>query len=93
MTKRIVTAALCICLALCTAVALAVSGTGGEGLITKSYVDGTYTQDVLAQADARIQEAQGALYQQALSELEEKHSAYLAQAGQGPITRPFPISG
>ena len=71
MTKRIVAAALCICLALCTAVALAVSGTGGEGLITKSYVDGTYTQDVLAQADARIQEAQGALYQQALSELEE----------------------
>ena len=81
MTKRIVAAALCICLALCTAVALAVSGTGGEGLITKSYVDGTYTQDVLAQADARIQEAQGALYQQALSGLEEKHSAYLAQAG------------
>ena len=81
MTRRLIAATICLAILLCTAVAIAAGGTGGDGLISKSYLDGTYTADVLSQAEEQIQESHDALYQTAASQLEQKNASYLMQAG------------
>ena len=81
MTKRLIAAVLCTGILLCAAVAIAAGGASGDGLISRSYIDGTYTQQVLAGAEERIALSHDALYQTMQAELEAKHNAYLGQAG------------
>ena len=70
---------------LCASVALAVGGGADDPLVSKSYVDGTYTAQAVAQAAERATERYDSLYAEAEKGLKEKHSSYLAQAGDnGP---------
>lgn len=65
-------------------VAVYAAGTlDGTSLITKSYLTNTYIPDVEKKVTQRIAESTESVYQAALSALNQKHSAYLAQAGGG----------
>ena len=65
--------------------AILVSGgavvTASESLVSKSYVDGTFTTQALEQVSKRAEEEMSASYNQALNELNSKHSSYLNQVG------------
>lgn len=65
--------------------AILVSGgavvTASESLVSKSYVDGTFTTQALEQVSKRAEEEMSASYNQALNELNSKHSSYLNQTG------------
>ncbi|OUN23945.1 hypothetical protein B5G34_02355 [Flavonifractor sp. An82] len=65
--------------------AILVSGgavvTASESLVSKSYVDGTFTTQALEQVSKRAEEEMSASYNQALNELNSKHSSYLSQVG------------
>ena len=65
--------------------AILVSGgavvTASESLVSKSYVDGTFTTQALEQVSKRAEEEMSASYNQALNELNSKHSSYLSQTG------------
>lgn len=67
--------------------AILVSGgavvTASESLVSKSYVDGTFTTQALEQVSKRAEEEMSASYNQALNELNSKHSSYLNQTGGG----------
>ena len=67
--------------------AILVSGgavvTASESLVSKSYVDGTFTTQALEQVSKRAEEEMSASYNQALNELNSKHSSYLSQVGGG----------
>lgn len=67
--------------------AILVSGgavvTASESLVSKSYVDGTFTTQALEQVSKRAEEEMSTSYNQALNELNSKHSSYLNQAGGG----------
>ena len=52
-----------------------------QSLVSKSYVDGTFTQQALEQVSQRTEELMSGTYNQALSGLNSIHSGYLAQAG------------
>ena len=52
-----------------------------QSLVSKSYVNSTFTDQALERAEGRLEELTGAIYNQALNQLNAKHSAYLAQAG------------
>ena len=57
--------------------------TASESLVSKSYVDGTFTTQALEQVSKRAEEEMSASYNQALNELNSKHSSYLNQTGGG----------
>lgn len=61
----------------------AVVAAGDQSLVSKSYVDGTFTTQALEQVSKRAEEQMSAAYNQALSSLNSKHNTYLAQAGSG----------
>ena len=52
-----------------------------QSLVSKSYVNGTFTDEALKQAEQRVEELTAPVYNQALNQLNSEHSAYLAQAG------------
>lgn len=81
MKKRTIAAALAVGGVLCASVALAVGGTSGDPMISKSYVDGTYTADAVAKAETRIAARHDALYQTALGRLEQKNGEIAALLG------------
>ncbi len=66
---------------LCATVALAVGGGAEDPLVSKSYVDGTYTAQVTAQAEAAVARRHDALYAEAGAGLKAKHESYLARLG------------
>lgn len=53
------------------------AASGGESLITQTYLEETYVPGVLEQAQARVEEKTQSIYQSASSVLEGRHSAYL----------------
>lgn len=61
----------------------AVVAAGDQSLVSKSYVDGTFTTQALEQVSKRAEEQMSTTYNQALNDLNSKHSTYLAQAGSG----------
>lgn len=67
------------------AAAILVSGAvvyaAGESLISKSYLSNTYIPDVEKQVTQRVEEKTEDTYQSALTDLNQKHSTYLALAG------------
>lgn len=68
--KRFAAVTLVLTLLICLSTALAGSpGTSSDPLISKSYVDGTYTNEVVAEGEKAIEEALGAVYDNAVSKL------------------------
>ena len=67
------------------AAAILVSGAvvyaAGESLISKSYLSNIYIPDVEKQVTQRVEEKTEDTYQSALTDLNQKHSTYLALAG------------
>lgn len=61
----------------------AVVAAGDQSLVSKSYVDGTFTTQALEQVSKRAEEQMSSTYHQALSDLNSKHNTYLSQAGSG----------
>lgn len=61
----------------------AVVAAGDQSLVSKSYVDGTFTTQALEQVSKRAEEQMSTAYNQALSDLNSKHNTYLSQAGSG----------
>lgn len=59
----------------------AVVAAGNQSLVTKSYVDTTFTNQALEQAGTRAESQMSTVYNQALNDLNNKHAGYLAQAG------------
>ena len=53
----------------------------GDSLISKSYITNTFLPDVEKQVSQRIEEKTEETYQSALTDLNQKHSSYLALAG------------
>lgn len=53
------------------------AASGGESLVTQSYLEGTYLPDVLEQAEGRVEEKTQSVYQSVLAELDGLHSSYL----------------
>lgn len=81
MRKRAV-ALLLVATILCTAViALAEGGGAGDPLISKSYLDRTYSSEALTKAGALVEADRSALYQSALTRLKSKADIYAARAG------------
>lgn len=84
MKKRVLAATGAAGVLLCTSVALAVGGGANDPLVSKGYVDGTYTTQAVAQADNRINQRYDNLYADAEDKLKEKHDSYLTQLGNNP---------
>ena len=61
------------------------AASGGESLITQTYLEETYVPGVLEQAQARVEEKTQSIYQSASSVLEGRHSAYL-NGGNSALT-------
>lgn len=61
----------------------AVVAASDQSLVSKSYVDGTFTTQALEQVSKRAEEQMSSAYNQALSDLNSKHNTYLSQAGSG----------
>ena len=67
---------------LCGLAALAAGGSSTDPLISLGYLNGTYSPQVLGQAESRMEDKLAGDYQAAADELQEKQNAYLAQAGE-----------
>lgn len=52
-----------------------------QSVVSQSYLNGTFSQQALEQAEKRVEEQMASTYNEALTELNSKHSGYLAQAG------------
>ena len=61
----------------------AVVAASNQSLVTKSYVDTTFTNQALEQAGTQAESQMSTVYNQALNDLNNKHAGYLAQAGTG----------
>ena len=64
----------------------AVVAANNQSLVTKSYVDGTFTSQALEQAGTPAESQMSTVYNQALNDLNSKHAGYLAQAGGSEST-------
>lgn len=83
MKKRVLAVTGAAGMLLCATVALAVGGGSDDPLVSKSYVDGTYTTQAVAQAESRITQHHDSLYADAEAKLKTQHEAYLAQLNAG----------
>ena len=83
MRGKIAAAVCAASLLLCASVALAVGGSGDDPLISRSYIDGTFADQALAQAEERIEARHDDLYQTAAGELKAAHDAFTARLGGG----------
>ena len=81
MKKRVLAAVGAAGALLCASVALAVGGGAEDPLVSKSYVDETYTAQAVEKAGAAVDQRHDALYQQAAADLQTKHGAYVTQLG------------
>ena len=71
----------------------AVVAAGGQSLVSKSYVDKTFTGQALEQVSKRAESQMSAAYDRALNDLNSKHSGYLGQSGTGSSGGVFTVSG
>lgn len=83
MKKRVLAVTGAAGMLLCATVALAVGGGSDDPLVSKSYVDGTYTTQAVAQAESRITQHHDSLYADAEAKLKTQHEAYLDQLNAG----------
>ena len=83
MKRRVLAAVGATGALLCATVALAVGGGSEDPLVSKSYVDGTYTAQMVEQAEAAVAKRHDALYADAEAGLKDKQEGYLAQLGGG----------
>lgn len=79
MKKRVLAVSGAAGVLLCASVALAVGGGSDDPLVSKSYVDGTYTTQAVAQAESRIAQRHDSLYAVAEARLKAEHEDNLAQ--------------
>ena len=81
MKKRVLAAVGATGALLCATVALAVGGGAEDPLVSKSYVDGTYTTQMVEQAETAVEQRHDALYADAEAGLKAKQEGYLAGLG------------
>ena len=72
MKRRVLAAVGAAGVLLCATVALAVGGGSEDPLVSKSYVDGTYTAQMVEQAEAAVEQRHDALYADAEAGLKDK---------------------
>lgn len=89
MKKRAVVATGAAVILLCSAVAFAVGGTTGDPLISRAYLDGDYTAQLVASAEDRIASRHDTLYQNAEKSLEEKAALNSSQTAAGSYNASF----
>lgn len=83
MKKLLTAAGVLLALALCVGAALAGGGDAENPLISKSYLEGTFSQTLDAAVDSRLDTAEAALRSAADRRLEAMEAGLRASAGQG----------
>ncbi len=81
MKKRVIAVVAASAVTLCTAVTIAVGGTAGDPMLSKSYIDGAYTVQTISKAEEKITLRHDTLYQSAEETLKAKNDDYLTHGG------------
>lgn len=81
MKKRVIAVVAASAATLCTAVTIAVGGTAGDPMLSKSYIDGAYTVQTISKAEEKITLRHDTLYQSAEETLKAKNEGYLTRGG------------
>ena len=81
MKKRVFAVVAASAVTLCTAVTIAVGGTAGDPMLSKSYIDGAYTVQTISKAEEKITLRHDTLYQSAEETLKAKNDDYLTRGG------------
>ena len=81
MKKRVIAVVAASAVTLCTAVTIAVGGTAGHPMLSKSYIDGAYTVQTISKAEEKITLRHDTLYQSAEETLKAKNDDYLTRGG------------
>lgn len=81
MKKRVIAVVAASAATLCTAVTIAVGGTAGDPMLSKSYIDGAYTVQTISKAEEKITLRHDTLYQSAEETLKAKNDDYLTRGG------------
>lgn len=81
MKKRVIAVVAASAVTLCTAVTIAVAGTAGDPMLSKSYIDGAYTVQTISKAEEKITLRHDTLYQSAEETLKAKNDDYLTRGG------------
>ncbi|MDB7816359.1 hypothetical protein [Intestinimonas butyriciproducens] len=81
MKKRVIAVVAASAATLCTAVTIAVGGTAGDPMLSKSYIDGAYTVQTISKAEEKITLRHDTLYQSAEETLKAKNEDYLTRGG------------
>lgn len=81
MKKRVIAVVAASAVTLCTAVTIAVGGTAGDPMLSKSYIDGAYTVQTISKAEEKITLRHDTLYQSAEETLKAKNDDYLTRGG------------
>ena len=81
MKKRVIAGVAASAVTLCTAVTIAVGGTAGDPMLSKSYIDGAYTVQTISKAEEKITLRHDTLYQSAEETLKAKNDDYLTRGG------------
>ena len=81
MKKRVIAVVAASAVTLCTAVTIAVGGTAGDPMLSKSYIDGAYTVQTISKAEEKITLRHDTLYQSAEETLRAKNDDYLTRGG------------
>lgn len=83
MKKRLTAAGVLLALGLCAGAALAGGGDAGDPLISRSYLEGTFSQTLDAAVDSRMEAAEAALRSDAEQRLKAMEAGLRSSAGQG----------
>ena len=81
MKKRVIAVVAASAVTLCTAVTIAVGGTAGDPMLSKSYIDGAYTVQTISKAEEKITLRHDTLSQSAEETLKAKNDDYLTRGG------------
>ena len=81
MKKRVIAVVAASAVTVCTAVTIAVGGTAGDPMLSKSYIDGAYTVQTISKAEEKITLRHDTLYQSAEETLKAKNDDYLTRGG------------
>ena len=81
MKKRVIAVVAASAVTLCTAVTIAVGGTAGDPMLSKSYIDVAYTVQTISKAEEKITLRHDTLYQSAEETLKAKNDDYLTRGG------------
>ena len=76
MKKRVIAVVAASAVTLCTAVTIAVGGTAGDPMLSKSYIDGAYTVQTISKAEEKITLRHDTLYQLSLRHIYPRPQAY-----------------